>query len=143
MGGKLLFLPGEVLQTESSIYCRATTQAQRDGDHALEAQSAWLHENAGRNEYEIMGEVRAYEKGITLDRDGWKAFCRLAAEKKAGLIRVTQLDRVTRDMWLLLQALSALAEKGIWLQSINQCFCHIIYISTDATTAVSMADGRL
>ena len=79
-----MFLPGEVLQTESSIYCRATTQAQRDGDHALEAQRAWLHENAGRNEYEIMGEVRAYEKGITLDRDG-----RSEHTKRASLSTVT------------------------------------------------------
>lgn len=98
------------------LYCRAATQAQLDGDHTLEAQSVRLHEYAGRNEYEIMGEVRAYEKGVTLDRDGWKTVCRLAAEKKAGLILVTQLDRVTRDMWPLPQALSALAENGVWLQ---------------------------
>ena len=52
------------------FYCRVATQMQLDGDHALEAQSAGLHEYAGRNEYEIMGEVRAYEKGVTLDRDG-------------------------------------------------------------------------
>ena len=102
------------------VYCRVATQAQLDGDHTLEAQSVRLHEYAGRNEYEIMGEVRAYEKGVTLDRDGWKTVCRLAAEKKAGLILVTQLDRVTRDMWLLPQALSALAENGVWLQSIAE-----------------------
>ncbi len=99
------------------LYCRVATQVQLDGNHALDAQSARLHEYAGRNEYEIMGEVRAYEKGVTLDRDGWKDVCRLTAEKNAGIILVTQLDRVARDRGLLLQALSALAENGIWLQS--------------------------
>ena len=102
------------------VYCRVATQAQLDGDHTLEAQSARLHEQAERLGYEIVGEVSEYEKGTTLDRDGWKAVCRLAAEKKSGLILVTQLDRVTRDMWLLPQALSALAENGVWLQSIAE-----------------------
>ena len=30
------------------LYCRVATQAQLDGDHALEAQSARLHEQAER-----------------------------------------------------------------------------------------------
>ena len=102
------------------VYCRVATQAQLDGDHTLEAQSARLHEQAERLGYEIVGKVSEYGKGTTLDRDGWKAVCRLAAEKKSGLILVTQLDRVTRDMWLLPQALSALAENGVWLQSIAE-----------------------
>ena len=102
------------------LYCRVATQTQLAGDHALEAQSARLHEQAERLGYEIVGEISEYGKGTTLDRDGWKAVCRLAAEKKSGLILVTQLDRVTRDMWLLPQALSALAENGVWLQSIAE-----------------------
>lgn len=99
------------------LYCRVATQVQLDGNHALDAQSARLHEYAGRFGYETVGEVRAYEKGVVLDRDGWKDVCRLTAEKNAGIILVTQLDRVARDRGLLLQALSALAENGIWLQS--------------------------
>ena len=102
------------------VYCRVATQTQLAGDHALEAQSARLHKQAERLGYEIVGEISEYGKGTTLDRDGWKAVCRLAAEKKSGLILVTQLDRVTRDMWLLPQALSALAENGVWLQSIAE-----------------------
>lgn len=102
------------------LYCRVATQTQLAGDHALEAQSARLHKQAERLGYEIVGEISEYGKGTTLDRDGWKAVCRLAAEKKSGLILVTQLDRVTRDMWLLPQALSALAENGVWLQSIAE-----------------------
>ena len=39
------------------VYCRVATQAQLDGDHALEAQSARLHEQAERLGYEIAGEV--------------------------------------------------------------------------------------
>ena len=54
------------------VYCRVATQAQLDGDHTLEAQSARLHEQAERLGYEIVGKVSEYEKGTTLDRDGWK-----------------------------------------------------------------------
>ena len=54
------------------VYCRVATQAQLDGDHTLEAQSARLHEQAERLGYEIVGEVSECEKGTTLDRDGWK-----------------------------------------------------------------------
>ncbi len=39
------------------LYCRVATQAQLDGDHTLEAQSARLHEQAERLGYEIAGEV--------------------------------------------------------------------------------------
>ena len=45
------------------VYCRVATQAQLDGDHTLEAQSARLHEQAERLGYEIVGEVSEYEKG--------------------------------------------------------------------------------
>ena len=43
------------------VYCRVATQAQLDGDHTLEAQSARLHEQAERLGYEIVGEVSEYE----------------------------------------------------------------------------------
>ena len=39
------------------VYCRVATQAQLDGDHTLEAQSARLHEQAERLGYEIVGKV--------------------------------------------------------------------------------------
>ena len=64
------------------LYCRVATQAQLDGDHALEAQSARLHEQAERLGYEIVGEVSEYEKGTTLDRDGWKGLVRRRWSKR-------------------------------------------------------------
>lgn len=63
------------------VYCRVATQAQLDGDHTLEAQSARLHEQAERLGYEIVGEVSEYEKGTSLDRDGWKRACQKAVEQ--------------------------------------------------------------
>ena len=99
------------------VYCRVATQAQLDGDHTLEAQSARLHEYAGRNEYEIMGEVRAYEKGVTLDRDGWKRACQEAVEQKVDTLFVADLTRIARDPILWMQALRELSGKGVWIQS--------------------------
>ena len=51
------------------------------------------------------------------DRNGWKDACRLATEKKAEAILVTQSDRIAQDMGVLLNALSDLAEKGIWIRA--------------------------
>ena len=79
------------------LYCRVATQAQLDGDHALEAQSARLHEQAERLDYEIVGEVSEYEKGTTLDRDGWKRACQEAVEQKADILLVAELTRIARD----------------------------------------------
>ncbi len=64
------------------VYCRVATQAQLDGNHTLEAQSARLHEQAERLGYEIVGEVSEYEKGTLLDRDGWKRACQKAVDKR-------------------------------------------------------------
>ena len=102
------------------VYCRAATQTQLDGDHTLEAQSARLHEYAGRNEYEIMGEVRAYEKGVTLDRDGWKRACQEAVEQKVDTLFVADLTRIARDPILWMQALRELSGKGVWIQSVAE-----------------------
>lgn len=74
------------------VYCRVATQAQLDGDHTLEAQSARLHEQAERLGYEIVGEISEYEKGTTLDRDGWKRACQEAVEQKADILLVTDLS---------------------------------------------------
>lgn len=70
------------------LYCRVATQAQLDGDHTLEAQSARLHEQAERLGYEIVGKVSEYEKGTTFDRDGWKRACQEAVEQKADILLV-------------------------------------------------------
>ena len=81
------------------VYCRVATQAQLDGDHTLEAQSARLHEQAERLGYEIVGEVSEYEKGTTLDRDGWKRACQEAVEQKADILLVADLTRIRQ--WLI------------------------------------------
>ena len=99
------------------VYCRVATQAQLDGDHALEAQSARLHEQAERLGYEIVGEVSEHEKGTTLDRDGWKRACQEAVEQKADILLVADLTRIARDPILWMQALRELSGKGVWIQS--------------------------
>lgn len=99
------------------LYCRVATQAQLDGDHTLEAQSARLHEQAERLGYEIVGEVSEYEKGTTLDRDGWKRACQEAVEQKADILLVADLTRIARDPILWMQALRELSGKGVWIQS--------------------------
>ena len=99
------------------LYCRVATQAQLDGDHALEAQSARLHEQAERLGYEIVGEVSEYEKGTTLDRDGWKRACQEAVKQKADILLVADLTRIARDPILWMQALRELSGKGVWIQS--------------------------
>ena len=79
------------------LYCRVATQTQLADDHTLEAQSARLHEQAERLGYEIVGEVSEYEKGTTLDRDGWKRACQEAVEQKADILLVADLTRIARD----------------------------------------------
>lgn len=99
------------------LYCRVATQAQLDGDHTLEEQSARLHEQAERLGYEIVGEVSEYEKGTTLDRSGWKRACQEAVEQKADILFVADLTRIARDPILWMQALRELSGKGVWIQS--------------------------
>lgn len=99
------------------VYCRVATQAQLDGDHTLEAQSARLHEQAERLGYEIVGKVSEYEKGTSLDRDGWKRACQKAVEQKADILLVADLTRIARDPILWMQALRELSGKGVWIQS--------------------------
>ena len=51
-------------------YCRVATRDQID-DGPLEAQSVYLRRYAKDNGLKVIGEVRAYEKGLTMDRPGW------------------------------------------------------------------------
>ena len=99
-----------------ACYCRVATQAQID-DFALDAQSARLHQQAERDGLEVVGEIRAYEKGITLDRPGWHKVLRLAADQKADAIMVTGLDRVARGLPLLTEALAELDKRGLQLHA--------------------------
>ena len=99
------------------VYCRVATQAQLDGDHTLEAQSARLHEQAERLGYEIVGEVSEYEKGTTLDRDGWKKGLSEGGGAKGGhaLCCRSYTDSARSDP--LMRALRELSGKGVWIQS--------------------------
>ena len=93
-------------------YCRVATRDQND-DSPLEAQSVYLRRYAKDNGLKVIGEVRAYEKGLTMDRPGWYNVLSLAAGKKADAVLVTELGRVARDPWMVMEALRKLSEQGM------------------------------
>lgn len=100
------------------IYCRVATSEQVD-DFALNAQSARLHQQAEREQFNIIGEVKAYEDGTTLNRPGWQEAVRLAAERKADIILVAKCTRVARDTFLLIEAIRDLNQHGIQLHAVD------------------------
>ena len=79
------------------LYCRVATQAQLDGDHTLEAQSARLHEQAERLGYEIVGEVSEYEKGLRLTATAGKGLVKRRWSKRRIVLLVADLTRIARD----------------------------------------------
>ena len=93
-------------------YCRVATRDQND-DSPLETQSVYLRRYAKDNGLKVIGEVRAYEKGLTMDRPGWYNVLSLAAGKKADAVLVTELGRVARDPWMVMEALRKLSEQGM------------------------------
>ena len=93
-------------------YCRVATQSQNDNS-PLETQSVYLRRYAKDNGLKVIGEVRAYEKGLTMDRPGWYNVLSLAAGKKADAVLVTELGRVARDPWMVMEALRKLSEQGM------------------------------
>lgn len=93
-------------------YCRVATRDQND-DSPLETQSVYLRRYAKDNGLKVIGEVRAYEKGLTMDRPGWYNVLSLAAGKKADAVLVTELGRVARDPWMVMEALRKLSEQGL------------------------------
>ena len=93
-------------------YCRVATKNQND-DSPLEAQSVYLRRYAKDNGLKVIGEVRAYEKGLTMDRPGWYNVLSLAAGKKADAVLVTELGRVARGPWMVMEALRKLSEQGM------------------------------
>ena len=100
------------------IYCRVATSKQAD-DFALNAQSAHLHQQAEREQFNIIGEVKAYEYGTTLDWPSWQEAVRLAAERKVDIILVAKCTRVARDTFLLIQAIRDLNQRGIQLRAVD------------------------
>ena len=95
-----------------ACYCRVASKNQID-DGPLEAQSTRLRRYADDNGLAVIGEVRAYEKGVTMDRPGWYEVLNLAAGKKADAVLVTELSRVARDPWMVMEALRKLSEQGM------------------------------
>ena len=74
-------------------YCRVATQSQND-DSPLETQSVYLRRYAKDNGLKVIGEVRAYEKGLTMDRP-------------------VELGRVARNPWMVMETLRELSEQGL------------------------------
>ena len=93
-------------------YCRVATQSQND-DSPLEAQSVYLRRYAKDNGLKVIGEVRAYEKGLTMDRPGWHNVLSLATREKADAILVMELGRVARNPWMVMETLRELSEQGL------------------------------
>ena len=93
-------------------YCRVATQSQND-DSPLETQSVYLRRYAKDNGLKVIGEVRAYEKGLTMDRPGWYNVLSLATREKADAILVMELGRVSRNPWMVMETLRELSEQGL------------------------------
>ena len=93
-------------------YCRVATRDQND-DSPLEAQSVYLRRYAKDNGLKVIGEVRAYEKGLTMDRPGWYNVLSLATREKADAILVMELGRVSRNPWMVMETLRELSEQGL------------------------------
>ena len=93
-------------------YCRVATRDQID-DGPLEAQSVYLRCYAKDNGLKVIGEVRAYEKGLTMDRPGWHNVLSLATREKADAILVMELGRVSRNPWMVMETMRELSEQGL------------------------------
>ena len=93
-------------------YCRVATKNQND-DSPLETQSVYLRRYAKDNGLKVIGEVRAYEKGLTMDRPGWYNVLSLATREKADAILVMELGRVARNPWMVMETLRELSEQGL------------------------------
>lgn len=93
-------------------YCRVATQSQND-DSPLETQSVYLRRYAKDNGLKVIGEVRAYEKGLTMDRPGWYNVLSLATREKADAILVMELGRVSRNPWMVMETMRELSEQGL------------------------------
>lgn len=99
-----------------ACYCRVATKNQND-DSPLEAQSIYLRRYAKDNGLEVIGEVRAYEKGLTMDRPGWYNVLSLAARENADAILVMELGRVARNPWMVMETMKRLSENDLMIFS--------------------------
>lgn len=84
-------------------------------DMVMNAQLQWLRLQAELSNLEVVGEVTAYEKGITLDRSGWREVLRLAVEKHADGVLAANPGRVARGAGLFREAQTELQARGLEL----------------------------
>ena len=95
------------------LYCRIATETQCDV--VMDAQLQRLRLQAELSDLEVVGEVAAYEKGVTLDRPGWREVLRLAAEKHADGVLAANPGRVARGAGLFREAQAELQAQGLEL----------------------------
>lgn len=101
-------------------YCRVATKDQLTDDAALNMQDARLREYARQHGMEVVGKVCAYEKGVTMDRQGWQNVLRLADDTKADAVAAVALSRVARGTNALTRALMDLDEHGLALRTCDE-----------------------
>lgn len=99
------------------MYYRVATENQADDDLALKRQCILLRHQAACENIDIVGEVQVYEKGISLNRPGWREALNLAAKNKADAIFVTKYDRVARGALLLEKAIADMDKRGLKLHA--------------------------
>ena len=94
------------------LYCRVGTAEQID-DFAMKAQSAFLREQARRENMDIAAEVHGYETGATLNRPGWSRAVQLAVENGADAILVKDYARIMRNTVGVVREIERLQAQGI------------------------------
>lgn len=106
------------LPQRAVLYVRVATVSQLD-EFTMENQSARLHQQAERDGIEIVGEIRANEKGITIDRPGLRSAVKLAVEQRADAILATTADRIARSVGQHHRLTSELDKLGIRIYTCN------------------------
>lgn len=95
-------------------YCRVASEDQ-SGDGPLAAQSARLRRFAEEHGLETIGEIRAFEKGLMMERPGWQAALAQATKEKADAVLVVKPDRVARNPRMVMDATNELSKRNMRL----------------------------
>lgn len=103
-------------------YIRVATESQLDGEAIWASQSTSIQAHAKCKSMQVVGEVRACEKGITMERPGWRDALQLAAREGANAICVKDLSRVARGAEALEQAIADLKRQHLQLITCDQSF---------------------
>lgn len=103
-------------------YFRVATESQLNDEAIWASQNIGVQAYAKRKGMQIVGEVRACEKGATMDRPGWRDALQLAAREEANAICVKDLGRVARGTEALEQAFADLEQQHLQLITCDQSF---------------------